>query len=147
MLFPQPHLNDCSTKDLRELYLGEWEGLPRNHVRTCAPDAWKARGEDFAEFRPPGGESFADLQLRATRCIDRMRAEAQGAALVVTHAGVVRVMLCTILGMPLSHLFRIHIDYGGLTVIDYERTSPRVCAVNIRPACGDDHVFCRVDDG
>ena len=51
-------------RELREIQLGEWDGLPRDRVRESHPDLWRARGEDLAGFRPPGGESFRDVQQR-----------------------------------------------------------------------------------
>jgi alpha-ribazole phosphatase len=120
------------SRDLRELNLGEWEGLPRGQVRAAHPDLWRARGEDMAGFRPPGGESFSELQTRAVSCIHRICAEEIERILVVTHAGVIRVLICSILEIPISNLFRIHIDYASLTVFNFKH-SVTIRAVNVLP--------------
>ena len=74
----------------------------------------------MAHTRPEGGESFADVQARVWPAFEGIAAQAQGkagATLVVAHAGVNRVLLCRLLGMPLAHLFRLGQDYCGLNLI------------------------------
>ena len=103
--------------ELREIHLGQWEGMPMSKIREHFPDLWQLRGKDIGHFRPPGAESFADLQQRVVPFIRHIAARSAGNTLIVTHAGVIRVLLCDVLQMPLSNLFRIHLDYGGLTLI------------------------------
>jgi broad specificity phosphatase PhoE len=54
--------------------------------------------------------------------------------LIVTHASVIRELLCEVLQMPLTNLLRIHLDYGGLTIIQNINGKSRVKAVNLCPA-------------
>jgi alpha-ribazole phosphatase len=119
---------------LREIHLGQWDGMAMSQIRKALPDLWQARGEDIGHFRPPGAESFADLQQRVVPFIRHIAAQSAGNMLIVTHAGVIRVLLCQVLQMPLSHLFRIHLDYGGLTLIQDINGMSQVKAVNFSPA-------------
>jgi len=121
-------------RELREIQLGEWDGVPRRRVKASQPGLWQARGEDLAGFRPPGGESFSDLQQRVVPQILRIAEETQGSACMVTHAGVIRVLICHMLQMPLSNLFRIYLDYGSLSIISYAPERVEVCALNLRPS-------------
>nr|MBC8393812.1 histidine phosphatase family protein [Deltaproteobacteria bacterium] len=57
-----------------------------------------------------------------------------GQVLIVAHAGVNRVILCHILGMPLANLFRLGQDYGGLNIIDGKNNSMYVKAMNVQPS-------------
>jgi alpha-ribazole phosphatase len=123
-----------SAPELREINLGQWDGVAMSQIREQFPDLWQARGEDIGRFRPPGAESFADLQQRVVPFILRIAAQSAGNTLVVTHAGVIRVLLCQVLQMPLSQLFKIHLDYGGLTIINDIHGMSRVMAVNLYPA-------------
>ena len=120
-------------RELREIKLGEWDGLPRGHVRESHPDLWRARGEDLAGFRPPGGESFADLEQRVRPQITQIAEETQGTACIVTHAGVIRVLICRVLQVPLTNLFRIRIDYGSLSIVSDSPKRIEVCALNLSP--------------
>ncbi|MCU0602913.1 MAG: alpha-ribazole phosphatase [Desulfobacterales bacterium] len=119
--------------DLREIRLGEWDGRPRRRVRDAHPDLWLARGQDLAGFRPPGGESFSDLQERVVRCVERIAADAAGDVCMVTHAGVIRVLICHCLQMPLANLFRIRLDYGSLSVVDVAPERVELRALNLKP--------------
>jgi probable phosphoglycerate mutase len=120
-------------RELREIQLGEWDGQPRSRVRESHNDLWRARGEDLAGFRPPGGESFRELQQRAVPQIGRIAEETQGSACIVTHAGVIRVLICHVLEIPLPNLFRIRLDYGSLSIVSYSSERVEVCALNLRP--------------
>ena len=49
---------------LREIHLGQWDGMPFGEVKQRWPDGFQQRGMAMAGFRPPAGESFLDLQRR-----------------------------------------------------------------------------------
>ena len=120
--------------ELAEIALGGWEGLSIAEVRRRFPGEYEARGQDLAGYRPAGGESFADLLARAWPVLLRASGE-KGDVAVISHAGVNRVLLSTILGMPLAHLFRLGQDYGTISVIDGEGDRLRVLALNVPPPC------------
>jgi broad specificity phosphatase PhoE len=65
--------------------------------------------------------------------VTRIAAETPGDACIVTHAGVIRVLICYFLLMPLSNLFRIRLDYGSLSIVSYSPERVEVCALNLRP--------------
>ena len=57
---------------LREINLGQWEGLPMAHVRRHFPEEWARRGEDISSYKPPGGECFGDLHNRVLPAVEDM---------------------------------------------------------------------------
>ena len=122
-----------SAPELREINLGQWDGMAMTQIREQFPDFWQSRGEDIVHFRPPEAESFADLQQRVVPFIRHIAAQSAGNTLIITHAGVIRVLLCHVLQMPLSHLFRIYLDYGGITLIKDINGMSQVRAVNLCP--------------
>lgn len=101
---------------LNEINLGQWEGRSFDEIKRLNPDGFKQRGEHLDTFRPPDGESFHDVQCRAvpflTRCLEK-----PGTPLFVTHAGVIRVILCHISGLAVKNLFQFNVSYGQLFVI------------------------------
>ncbi|MFZ0134944.1 MAG: histidine phosphatase family protein [Desulfobacterales bacterium] len=123
-----------TSRELREIHLGQWEGVPRRRVRDERPDLWETRGKDLAGFRPPGGESFRDLQRRVVLPVTRMADETPGNVCIVTHAGVIRVLICHFLDMPLSNLFRIRVDYGSLSIVSLSLERIEVCTLNLKPS-------------
>jgi probable phosphoglycerate mutase len=50
---------------------------------------------------------------------------------MVTHAGVIRVLICRLLGMPLKNLFTIGQAYAALTIIDARPQGFRLQALNL----------------
>ena len=115
---------------LREINLGEWEGLTFDEVARRFPGEFEARGKDIAYYRTPGGESFADCSQRIVAAFHAIMAEAEEPVVIVGHAGVNRLILCYVLGMPLTNLFRIRQDYGCINVIQYAGTSGQVKLLN-----------------
>ncbi|MBF0510281.1 MAG: histidine phosphatase family protein [Deltaproteobacteria bacterium] len=102
---------------LREIHLGEWDGLLFDEVRLRYPDEYEQRGRDFLHFKPPGGESFLDCANRSyPALLEAVRATC-GHIVIVGHAGVNRLWLCRIMGKPMDTFFDIAQDYGCLNLI------------------------------
>lgn len=104
-------------QELREINMGEWEGCAFADIARRFPQEFKERGADIAYYRVPGGESFADCSRRVIAAFHDIMASSSGNIMIVGHAGVNRLLLCYILGMPFANLFRIVQDYGCLNVI------------------------------
>ncbi len=117
--------------DLCEIGLGAWEGRTVDQIRRSFPGDYEARGRDLAGFRPPGGESFADLLGRTWPVFKTVATEKDERVAIVAHAGVNRVLLCHILGMELGNLFRLDQDYGCVNTARYDKSGYRVKNINI----------------
>lgn len=118
---------------LREISVGIWDGLSMEEVRNSFPGEYERRGADPAGHRPPGGESFTELRDRIVPIFEDLVRGLEGPVLVVGHAGVNRVLLCHLLGVPLPNLFRIGQDYGCLNVLINTKGDFSVKAMNIPP--------------
>jgi alpha-ribazole phosphatase len=118
---------------LREIQLGNWDGMTFQQVRQRWPDAFQRRGMDLARFRPPEGESFLDLQQRVVPAFEQASGQTGKLVLVVAHAGVNRMILCHLLGMPVENLFRITQGCGAMNLIDRQAGRFRISALNLLP--------------
>lgn len=128
-----PHsLVPCPCRELREIHMGAWEGKTFQEVNALHPRAFKARGQYLADHRPPEGESFRDLQNRVWPLFEAVVRRLRHRTLVVTHAGVIRVLLCRLLSMPLDHLFSIGQSHGALNIIDIRPDGFRLQAMNLQ---------------
>ncbi len=56
---------------LREIDLGDWEGFTFREIEQRFPEDYAARGRDLENWRPPGGESFADCRAAGDGCFPR----------------------------------------------------------------------------
>ena len=74
---------------LAELSFGRWEGLTYREVKAQDRSALASRAGDKWNFRPPGGESYADLMERVRAWHMGLR----GDAIVTAHGGVARVLM------------------------------------------------------
>jgi broad specificity phosphatase PhoE len=119
------------TADLAEIDLGLWEGLSKSEVETRFPGQYAARGADLAGFRPEGGESFADLQQRCWPVLEQAAGCTIEHVALVTHAGVNRVLLCRILGMPLARMFSLVQDYGCCNILHFRGKDAFVQGMNL----------------
>ena len=116
---------------LREINLGAWQGLARREIAERQPEAYAARGRDIVHFRPPGGESFADLAARVLPCWEAIAAAREAEIIAIAgHAGVNRVILCHVLGVPLANLFRIEQRPGCLNVVEWRNDEPAVTLID-----------------
>jgi probable phosphoglycerate mutase len=118
---------------LREISLGEWEGFSFREIEQRFPEEYAARGRDMENWRPPGGESFADCRIRVMKALGEILNRVQGNVLLVGHAGVNRLILCDILGIPVANLHNIGQDYGCLNIVDYAERHVRVQLMNYTP--------------
>jgi broad specificity phosphatase PhoE len=79
--------------DFREIDFGRWEGLTLEEIRQRDPilfEDWQKRAPGF-EY--PGGEPRAAFRERVQRGLDRLLAEPEWEALVVSHKGVIRTIV------------------------------------------------------
>ncbi len=112
--------------------MGTWEGLTFEAVRNRDPRGFEQRGRDLANYQPPGGESFQALQNRVIAAFQQIVLDAQGAIVIVGHAGVNRALLCHLLEMSLNNLFSIGQDYAAMTVIHKMGPDYRISALNCK---------------
>jgi broad specificity phosphatase PhoE len=116
---------------LREIHFGRWQGLSWTEVAKRFPRVARRWQRDFPRERIPGGEDFAGFKGRVRRTLMKIvAAHPGGCAIVVAHAGVLRVVLASALGIRDRYLFRITQDYGHVNVIDYFSNNTIVRCVN-----------------
>ena len=131
-IIAQPHHSSVTIlPDLNEINLGSWDGMPIAEVKRLFPLEYQLRGADLSGYCPPGGESFADLSARVVPTFEKIIQHSGGNLLIVGHAGVNRVILCHLLGMPLAHLFRLGQEYGCLNILEYSGKSLVIRRLNM----------------
>ena len=83
---------------IQELSYGDWEGLTLAELQAREPETLAARERDKWSYVPPAGESYAMLADRVAAWL----ATLDGPSLVVSHGGILRVLLHILAGLP-SH--------------------------------------------
>lgn len=117
---------------LDEIDMGTWDGLSFGELRARFPEEYAARAENFGDYRTPGGESFNDVADRAMGELARL-APGPSPTLIVSHAGVIRAVLCRVTGTPMDELFRFRPGHVECTVLSPEPGGLRLVATGIAP--------------
>lgn len=100
--------------ELREIDFGEWEMLTADDVRERWPEQFARRSSDPVHFRPPGGESFADVASRLEPILEELR---EGNALVVGHRGTLSVLERLLRGLALDYRDIAPIEPAGVRIV------------------------------
>lgn len=141
-----PRERFCVDPDLRERHYGALQGVRYDEAAAvlAAHGIADAAGHDRAGVRGaalPGGETLARMRNRARRFIHRLDAEHPPAStsqvLVVSHGGMLRVLLTTLLGLPAGA--RLHFSFTNCGVSRVVR-SETLTVLDLH-----NHV-CRLDD-
>ncbi|MFT4255883.1 MAG: histidine phosphatase family protein [Pseudoxanthomonas sp.] len=93
--------------DLQEIAHGEWEGLLASEIDEKDPARLRAWREEPETVLMPGGESLRQVLDRSWRGLARATEDLgdDDTLLVVAHDAVNRVILCRILGLPISRVW------------------------------------------
>jgi ribonuclease H / adenosylcobalamin/alpha-ribazole phosphatase len=112
--------------DFRETDFGAWEGLTFTEAQRRWPDEVTAWLADPAAA-PPGGESFAAVADRVTAARERlMAAHLRQTVLVVSHVTPIKTLLTEALLAPPAAMYRMHLDVGAFSEIDWYTDGPAV---------------------
>lgn len=85
------HLHEAPQQDARlmEMAFGDWERRSWEQIARSEVDAWAA---DTVHYRPGGGENVLDMAQRILAFIDDLRQSGVAAAVIVSHAGSMRLL-------------------------------------------------------
>lgn len=106
-----------------EIGFGEWEGKSAEQIQQKMPGSLEAFWQDPVNNRPAGAEPLVDFRARIESAWTKLlHHHVDQHVLVVCHAGVIRMSLQYILGMPIENVFRIKVSNAGLTriMIDHD---------------------------
>jgi alpha-ribazole phosphatase len=125
------HLPLIRDPDLRELFLGVWEGKTVAEIQAAFPGLYEEWLEDPLAFPAPGGEDLRAFGCRVVGAIQRMQRDHPAAdLLVVSHGGVIKALLCFALGLDIRHLFRLRQDNTAVSRLQLDGPSRRVLLLN-----------------
>jgi len=102
---------------LREVDFGEWEGLSFSDIMRLDPVGVEKWIQCDHDFRFPKGEKLADFFERVEKSTDLLLTTPQDRVAVFTHGGVIRFMLCKLLGIPLSKHNIFEVNYADVFVL------------------------------
>jgi alpha-ribazole phosphatase len=100
--------------DLRELDFGRWEGRSAAAIMLTDAAALKAFWDDPYANPPPGGETLQAFERRVLSAWENLAAQRQRNVLLVTHAGVIRMLLRHLYAAPPRQLLLFDVPHASL---------------------------------
>jgi len=88
--------------DLREIDFGRWEGHSLAELESADPVAFRQWRDGAPDFEYPNGELRASFRARVVRGLERILASPASSSLVVSHKGVIRVIVERLTGQGLA---------------------------------------------
>ena len=99
--------------DLQELHFGEWEGRSAAQLMQTDADALGQFWREPYVFTPPGGEPLLAFEARVLGALQRLHQQHAGERLLlVTHGGVMRLLLARARGLPRNDLLQVNVGYA-----------------------------------
>jgi alpha-ribazole phosphatase len=115
----------------REVGFGVWEGKSPGEIIEADPESYEAFYRDPEHCRPDGAEPLNEFSDRVIGVFDTLVQTCDGEnALVVSHAGVMRAIVAHVLVAPLSSMYRLRINNGGMVRIRYNTHGTKIELLN-----------------
>jgi alpha-ribazole phosphatase len=102
---------------LMEYNFGDWELKPWSEFTDTETKAWM---DDFVNQKAPHGENLVEMKARVDEFYENLLSCPYDTVAVVTHSGVQRILHAHILATPLSHIFKLQLDFGAVLEIRAE---------------------------
>lgn len=107
---------------LREIDFGHWEGLRWNEIEQLDPTFAQLWVSSFPTLPAPGGECFTAFRQRVLRAVAELKPELKPESdqqiVVVTHAGILRVVLEGLCGVTPAQAWEQ--SHGFCSIVHYQ---------------------------
>lgn len=104
--------------DLREIDFGKWENMTFNDILASSPGD-VARWSSFdSHFSFPEGEAIRAFQARLRHFVEHLENSHVDSALVITHGGVIRFLICQLLKLDPWQYILFEVKAASATVIN-----------------------------
>lgn len=117
---------------LSDFDVGKWAG--QTYEAVVATPEYQRYLADPNTREIPGGENLDQVRRRAVAALEQALADSPSgeAIALVSHAGIIRVLLAHYLGSPPANYHRIRVSPGSISVLSFadDRELPRVLAIN-----------------
>ncbi len=103
---------------LREVGFGSWEGRTPQQIQQTEPQQYADFYRDPVHCRPPGAELIEGFIARVSAAYAQVLEDHAGKhCLIVSHAGVMRAIIATLLEGGAVGMYRIMVDNAGISRI------------------------------
>jgi alpha-ribazole phosphatase len=101
--------------DLQELHFGDWEGHSAAQLMETDAEGLGLFWADPYGFTPPNGEPVTAFSVRVLAAVERLQKAHDGErVLLISHGGVMRLLLAQARGLPREQLLQVSVSHGAL---------------------------------
>lgn len=118
--------------DLREIDFGRWECKTFDQIAADDPKAVQRWARYDQRFTFPGGECLGGFLARVRRIARRLVREEAATALVVTHGGIIRALICHFLRLRPREYVLFNVAHASCTIIDLFDDKGVLAGLNLR---------------
>jgi probable phosphoglycerate mutase len=106
---------------LNEVDTGLFNGMTEEEAMEMYTEELRAYRERKTDFRRPKGETGGEAQKRIVSFLEEKR-ELHGDenTIVVSHDGLIRTLMCYVMGIPVYKHQNFHVDTCGITELIYQ---------------------------
>jgi len=123
---------------LKELKVGELEGMSVSNLRTTFSQFLLQWWQDGGATKLPSGESLVELQQRAWNVIEHLLERHKtnpennndATVVVVSHYFVTLAIILKALNLPLDYFIKFKVDLGGLSILEFRDFGTRLLVFN-----------------
>lgn len=118
IIFPHEKLNVIEA--IREIDFGLWEGLNYKQISVVYKKEFEQFIKDYVNFTFPEGESFKQFYLRVEKWLsETIKNHKKGETIaIVSHGGVIKAILCILLGLGKEGFHSFDINSGCYSLIE-----------------------------
>ncbi|MFH0914608.1 MAG: histidine phosphatase family protein [Chloroflexota bacterium] len=115
-----PHgLSAVTCTELREINFGELEGLAFSEISHRYPEFTRTWAQRNPDLRYPGGDRLEDFTRCVLTFLGRLEKHTDSdTVLVVAHSGVLRTLLCRLLGTELARRWQYRMELASLSIVE-----------------------------
>ena len=125
------HCSVRTEEQFREIDFGDFEGKLYDDIAQEYPKIYRQWMEHPTETQFPNGESFVQMQTRVVDAAYKLYARHHGETIaIVSHGGVNRILLATVLGVSNTNIFRIVQRYAARNLVTLIGDYPLVELMN-----------------
>jgi probable phosphoglycerate mutase len=123
---------------LKELNVGEMEGMSVANLRTTFSQFLLQWWQDGGATQLPNGESLVELQRRAWNVIERLLERQKpnpehnedATVVVVSHYFTTLAIILKALDLPLDYFTKFKVDLGGVSILEFRDYGTRLLVFN-----------------
>jgi probable phosphoglycerate mutase len=123
-------LDTITRPGLIEIDVGEWQDQKLKNLSR--QKLWKIVSNAPSRMQFPGGETFAEAQIRICNEIDTLsrQHETKDLVICVSHADPIRLAVAYFLGLPLDLFQRLYVAPASITALEIRETGSRLMTLN-----------------